>query len=395
MVNKKYPSIAINCITTQRFCLVCIFLFALFATNLSKLQAQSDSSALQISVSYSTDAAYNFTGGIKTGFAFMGIANIMAQLDVSKLGLWQGGELYFHGASTHGSVLSDDFLGDAQVASNIEAGNNNYLHELYYAQNMGRVRMAFGVMDLNATNMISDFGRLYLNSAFGVPSSLSSGVTLPIFPLTGLGFLVQTDISKNITIDASLFDGIYLPHGENPYNTNWSLSKKDGYLMNAEMKYSTHFYNLPGTIKLGFNFHSEYQETDETGNLQNGFQTFAPYLIIDQQLSTSETGVQYGAFVQLSTFIGKHPANWLYAGVGFNVWGFSNANPQNTIGLALAHAAIDAEPGNETAIELTFKAQLLNNFYVQPDVQYIINPAGTGVTLDNALVGIFRCGFEF
>ena len=47
---------------------------------------------------------------------------------------------------------------------------------------------------------------------------------------------------------------------------------------------------------------------------------------------------------------------------------------------------------HETAIELTYSAQLTDNFRIQPDIQYIINP-GTDPSLKNALVVGVR--FEF
>jgi porin len=34
------------------------------------------------------------------------------------------------------------------------------------------------------------------------------------------------------------------------------------------------------------------------------------------------------------------------------------------------------------------------NLYIRPDLQYIVNPAGSGQKLKNAFLGIFRFGFE-
>ncbi len=61
-------------------------------------------------------------------------------------------------------------------------------------------------------------------------------------------------------------------------------------------------------------------------------------------------------------------------------------------------AAVDiqnAGHNHETAVELYYKYQFNDNFALQPDVQYIINPSATGVALDNALVGMLRFHINF
>lgn len=50
---------------------------------------------------------------------------------------------------------------------------------------------------------------------------------------------------------------------------------------------------------------------------------------------------------------------------------------------------------DETIIEISYKAQLTDNFYIQPDFQYAINPEGTEQNLENAMVGFIRFGFNF
>ena len=358
------------------------------------LSAQKDSSVLNVSASYSADFAYNFVGGLKTGFAYMGIADIAVSFNTSDLKLWNGGEFLVHGATTHGNTFSADYLGDMQVASNIEAGNIIYLHELWYAQQMGILRITAGLQDLNATCMATELGTLYLNSSFGIPASLSSEVPLPIFPLTGLGLLVEAEITDFLKISSSIYDGYYEAQTENPHNTKWAFNKKDGYLLNAELAYTYTIFNTVGTSKIGLNHHSHFKTEQEPGTLQSVATTNAIYFITDQMLTTESTTMQAALFVQMSGFAGNALSNWMYAGAGINLSHFSKSNPENTIGIALAHAAIDSDAGNETAIEITYKAYILSNFYLQPDIQYILNPAGTDRKLENALAGILRCTIE-
>ena len=62
----------------------------------------------------------------------------------------------------------------------------------------------------------------------------------------------------------------------------------------------------------------------------------------------------------------------------------------------IAYAGIDGNfIGSETDIELTYKFFVNKNIYMRPDIQHVINPAGTEAKLDNALVGFIRFGVEF
>ena len=59
-------------------------------------------------------------------------------------------------------------------------------------------------------------------------------------------------------------------------------------------------------------------------------------------------------------------------------------------GLAMVH--LDGHRW-ETALELNYRYQLGNHFFVSPDVQWILNPAADPEA-KNALVGTIRLGFE-
>ncbi|MDR1698872.1 MAG: carbohydrate porin, partial [Prevotellaceae bacterium] len=50
---------------------------------------------------------------------------------------------------------------------------------------------------------------------------------------------------------------------------------------------------------------------------------------------------------------------------------------------------------HETTLELYYKWQFNDNFAIQPDIQYSINPSGTDEKLSNALLGILRLYINF
>ena len=58
----------------------------------------------------------------------------------------------------------------------------------------------------------------------------------------------------------------------------------------------------------------------------------------------------------------------------------------------MAHANLQGNARSETSLELTYHFPLNKYLYIQPDIQYIINPSGTYQKLTDSLVGIIRIG---
>jgi porin len=316
--------------------------------------------------SYIGDAYYNARGGLSRGGGFMGMGNICVGFDTHEAGLWRGGSLLVNGAGIHGRSLTENFLGDLQVASNIDAGEHAYLHELWYRQTLGPVTLTVGLQDLNAEFMVAEGGGEFVNSSFGTPSVIALGVPVPIFPLTGLGAAARWDISDRWAVQGALFDGVQTDFERNPHNVRWALGRGDGVLAMSEVHFD-------GRYKLGAYYHSA------EGNY--GF-----HLSVDQPL-----GDRVGLFGQAVLSPQRLNDNNFYLGLGCNLRGVFSRRHRDALGLAIAHAALPrAARSHETAIEFYYKYNLTENITLQPDFQYILNPSGHQTPLSNALVGIFR-----
>jgi porin len=107
-------------------------------------------------LSYVCDAGRNFAGGIKTGNAFMGLISAGATIHTDKL--WSGGSLNFQVMNTHGHNLSENYVGDMQVISNIENGDYTFLENLFYRQDFSKISVLAGLQDLNAEFCVSEYG---------------------------------------------------------------------------------------------------------------------------------------------------------------------------------------------------------------------------------------------
>ena len=345
------------------------------------LSAQKKDSPFTLGAHYVGDLVSNFDGGLKTGTSYLGMATIEAGFSTENADWWKGGEAFAKIANTHGGEPTADLVGDFQGVSNIEAGNMTWLYELWYKQNIGPVSITAGLQDLNVNFAASEYGALFTNSSFGVHSSIADNIPAPIFPLTALGLNMEWQISDKYLLKAAIFDGTPDEFENNPFNINWKLCKTDGFLVVSEFQIDKSIIkNKNGCYKLGIYFH-EHSDINVGVEKNKGF-----YFVGDQQITD-----KLSAFSQ----IGLSPKNINvhnhFYGIGVNYNGLIKKRPNDQCGIAVAHAGFDENTtGNETAIEMTYKFHLLPNIYIRPDIQYIINPAGTATKLDNALVGFVR-----
>lgn len=397
------------------FCLLTVFLGmqissqghqrTLFITNTSIADTNiylNKSNLFTQEASYVGDFARNLTGGKKRGAAYLGMANLKIGFLTEKIGLWKGGEIFANGAVTHGGTPSCELLGDFQVASNLEAGNHIYLHELWYKHSAGIAEITIGIQDLNAEFVNSETGSLFLNSSLGIPSLIANNIPAPIFPLTSLGIAAKFQLEENVLLQAALFDGLPEHFERNQYNLAWDLDGDNGALIFSELQLSNPINNLPGKFKIGGYYHSKLlTRNEETGISETVFNNnYGFYLIADQTIWKDEHNRGLGVFAQFAVSPKGININNYYLGCGINYRGIFSKSCDDVLGLGIAHAGLahvvlnNTHIDHETTIEFFYRALITENLFVQPDFQYIINPSGTERKLDNAVVAFVRFGIN-
>jgi len=352
----------------------------------SQEMENSKVSPFKFNASYVGDVVSNFSGGIKKGTTYLGLANLKAGFDTETASWWKGGRLFVNIGNTHGGEPSSTLVGDFQGVSNIEAGNLSFLYELWYKQKLGRFDITLGLQDLNADFAVNDDGAMFTNSSFGIHSSIADNVAPPIFPLTALGANIRWNISDTFLWEAAVFDGTPDDFETNPYNTEWKLSKNQGYLAVMELQVKKSLLSgKTGNYKVGVYYH-QHNDTIALEQKNGGL-----YFVGDQQISD-----KLYIFSQIGLCPKKMNKNNRYISLGLNCKGLIETRKNDQFGIAIAYAGIhDSKVGSETAIEMTYKFELTKNIYMRPDIQYIINPAGTDVKLQNDLVGFIRFGVDF
>jgi len=351
------------------------------------LSAQTETTKpLHLSVSYIGEGADNFNGGIKRGSTYLGLVSLKAELNTRMAGWWDGGTLLIEGMNTHGGLPAADLTGDFQGVSNIEAGNHTFLNNLWFAQQIGKINLTAGLQNMDGNFAASEYGSAFINSSFGIPSTFAYNIPSPIFPFTALGLRLEWSLLENLLLKTAVYDGQPDDFESHPYRLNWEISQKEGFLSISEIEWNkSPLKDRNGSYKIGLYYH---QSTDSSNIKQknNGV-----YLIADQEINQ-----KISAFGQLSVSPKNKNQHYLYAGAGINLKGILTKNSDDLLGFGIAHAALkNFDRKGETAFELTYQYHFNEYFSLQPDLQYILHPAGTGETINNAFVGLLRFYINF
>ena len=345
-----------------------------------------------------------YSGGVnkQSQFEYLGLEDAVLTFNTEKLGLWKGGLFLLHGQNIHGATPSADYTGDYQVFSNIEAGEHTGLYEFNYRQTLGNLTMMIGQHDLNSQYCVSDYAGIFINSSLGIMPNVSLNVPVGIFPIATPGISIEYEIGEKKIFRTAVYDGYPGNFQTNEYNLEINFAKDEGFLSISEFEIND-FDNGGDNYKLGVYYHSaKFDNFNDSVNQVKG--NYGIYGIIDKRILEPEGIFENGLNIFLDC--GFAPANrnlvsW-YIGAGFNMHGFIKKQAHDIFGLGIAHMQISNDfkklnPSSlsaETAVEFTYQIFIAENYVIQPNLQYIINP-GAAKGVGNALVVTLRLSLSF
>lgn len=368
---------------------------------------------LTIGITDSENLLGNVSGGVKTGATMQGLTTMTMDIDTSKaLGL-RGGTFHASALQLHGRSLSPYYLGTLQTANGNEGDNSTRLWELWYDQAFlgGRFDIKLGQQSIDNEFIGSAYSGLFVNTMAGWP--IIPSVDLygggPAYPLSSLGVRGQLKPNNHTTILAGVFDddpggGAFSADQQALEPRGGRFSLKNGALWIAELQHGTRLFGLPGTYKLGGWYDSGQFADPLYGYNHHG--NYSLYGVIDQTIWQAAHNSNRSLNVFGRIMGGPNDRNAV--DFGFNGGITLTAplpgreNDQAGLDFGLAHvstraadaaAAVGSRPGTETLIEATYQAQARSWLVLQPDIQYVVNPAGgvnnpdgSGKTLGNELV---------
>lgn len=293
--------------------------------------------------------------------------------------------------------------------------------------------MRIGQLSADTEFFISDLAALHIDGTFGWPDIMTADLPSgggPNYPLATPGVRLKLSPNDQTTLLAALFNGdpsgagfTGLQQIKDPSGLNFRLKDPPFLISEAQFKYNqgSDSAGLAGTIKLGAWHHFGNFSDQRIGahgvllaNPLSGGNALVHrgntgvYGVIDQmicRLPGDDPKKGVGVFARASAAPSDRNLIDLYADAGVNFIGLWDVRPNDSFGAAASYSHIsprvserDADAAfftsaalpirdYEIAFELTYQAQIVPRFLLQPVFSYIFRPGGGALNPLNPAAG--------
>ncbi|MHB8957589.1 MAG: carbohydrate porin [Pirellulaceae bacterium] len=327
---------------------------------------------------YTGETSTNMRGGIRTRDAtrYLGLFDLAVTGELDETGFPPGGTVFLLAENSHGRGLTEQYVGDQQVLSNIDGGTPfTQVTEYWWQRSLLEefITVRLGKQDANAEFAVVELGGDFVNSSYG----MHHNIPMPAWPHPSMGVVTQFRIAEPLVLKAGVFDGAALGGSWGFSGTGETFS-----IGECEATWSFDDGSFPGDCHVGMWYHSgEWESLADADRAYSG--NHGVYLGLDQlivQESEENDGQGLGVFAQYAWASEDRNDVPNFAGAGLVYKGLLPNRDDDITGLGMARAIFSPDLEDrtpETAIELFHKIQWSDFIVVQPDLQFIASPGGT------------------
>ena len=339
-------------------------------------------------------AAASVEGGIETADNFTSQTYAGLDLDLEKLFGWDGTISKISIVNRQGNGIAGD-VGGIYDPMTINGGADGQVAWLYQVW----IEKMFGedwAVKIGRTSMDEDFAnnelyRYSLSTSINGPirSMMLESPQIYSFPLALWGGRVKYNPNDEHQFQLGAYQINDNPFGTHLKGTDWSIDSDDGVTFMAQYDWTPNVLNRPARVYLGTAY-SDYTYSDFDGGESSSQLTVyghGEFEVID--------GLKLFAFGAFNSQdeTAKVPlqinggANWKGLIPGrendHTVFFVTYGEISDEYGKHVTKGHVDAE----MVYELGYRIQIIPSIYIQPAVQYIVDPGGkTNGDLDNAVV---------
>jgi porin len=365
-----------------------------------------------------TDVAGNPTGGLSQGATAPSSAELSLFLDLEKISGLKGGSIFISSSERWGSNLAKTDIGNVFGPQQIWGFQTIRLIDFSYQQKLfdDRVELRLGRFAAMDDFLVSAYNCGLMSNAFcGNPFGIlldAQGVSAYYGTWAAL---VKVKPITRAYIQAGVYNGDPDVRANRQHGVDFSMNGPPFAM--AELGYQVN--GLPGdspllgNYKLGGWYDDAVFTNFNTGARTRGSWGF--YGIFDQVLVPfGNPGSNRGLGIFGSVTVAPDPDIQqlpLFITAGVSARGMFDARPRDAVSFAVASGyfsddlrraqqkgLVPGPPGgqdSETVIELTYRFDILEGaLFIQPDIQYIIQPGGTSHIQDALVLGT-QIGINF
>ncbi|GJM16631.1 MAG: porin [Thermodesulfobacteriota bacterium] len=371
-------------------------------------------------MTYVADFQGNPAGGDKKGFAYFHNIGLDLLIHTEQLMGWKGGRIHISASQRSGRSLTRRDIGNTFDVAQLCCGRTFKLVDLSIQQSLfeDKLNIRLGRIAGGDEFLSSPLYWLFVqNGIDGNPVGIFFNVGFSAYPNATWGIRVKSRPTKQSYIMA----GVYNANPDRTKNKHHGadFSFDDPYLLIAETGYHLNALlesrGLPGSYKIGAYYQTgDFNDFTKSGATKNG--NFGFYILLDQMIyhesGTRNQGLtpfvsllfapdsdintfpffMNGGLVYKGLIPGREQD---YAGFGLVYGKYSSKlspTPRQPTEFII-QSEITGSEDFEMVLEWMYKIQLTEWLNIQPDVQYVIKPGGTG-DIPNALVIGFQMGIN-
>jgi porin len=365
-------------------------------------------------LTFVTDSLGNPTGGREQGFTTANNIGLDLNFDLKKLAGLEGGSFLFSMSYRFGGSLSANYIHNFFPVQQVFGGETFRVVNIAYLQKLldDRVEFRVGRIATGDDFLVSPYNYVFVQNGFdGNPKGIfvnAPGTTA--YPTDTWGALVKVRSTPRTYIMGGVYNGD--PSlGDNTKN-GVDFSMDGPVFAIGEIAYQPNSLpgdrGLLGNYKAGFWYDNNRFTNFNTGEVEHG--NWGLYWMFDQVLvsfgeqgSNRGFGIAGSFVVSPDQSISQMPYFFTAAVVTRGVF---PSRPRDIVGLGIVYGhfsndlqnsqrraeQLDPSVGvqsHETVLELTYRLALLKSaLYVQPDLQYVFRPGGTGGIPDALVLGV-------
>lgn len=350
---------------------------------------------VELAITYDTDVNGVIAGTRRSPPFHQQRVGATAKVDLEQWSGWRGAELHVSLHAIVGRGLSASRLHNLLAVSGTKAEPSLRLGGLWLEQRVGRAAsIRVGKFAADHEFMVSPTAGLFVNVTFGWPGSFAADLPSggPAYPLTAPDLRLALGAGKSPATRLAVFAGDPADpgrgdpqsrdrHGLNGFR--WTGAP----LLIAEHRQElgpgrTYYVSVGGWAHLG-RFPGVVRSPAAAGRLASFRGDHALYLMLERAAARTD-GRALGAFARISISPSDRNTVDRYVDGGVAVTGLLAGRPSDTFGVggALAllsrrgQAAVPGQrwPRGEAVIETSYRVQLDSRTYLQPNIQWIIDP---------------------
>ncbi len=386
---------------------------------------QLDQRGIEFSVTYTSDIAGNPVGGkIPGGFTYTDNLAFGCLIETEKLFGWHGGYFMISTLQRDGNSLSRENIKNQFTVQQVYGGQTFHWYELSCQQDFWNDRASFkaGRIASGDDFAVSPLYWLYMNNGIdGNPQAVPVNGQFSTYPNAVWGSRLKVDLTSSTVARLGVYQVVpkYSVHG-----LNWDFYPSDGVMLLGQYSWNPEFFKEPPrsktnkekstifsenqkkSIPTGFvghywmggyyssmeypqfnspvktpNAYGLYWNADQTVYRPNRFTNeglvlWSAYALSPQQnIALIPFQVNGGAIY--TGLLPGHPNDMTIAGVAYGKDSTEFSTRSQNMG--------DGPRNYELVYEAGYRICLTKFAYIQPDIQWVINPGGTSRT-PNALV---------